>query len=87
MPVRCGLKRPSRGSKTVGFVISSNVKPTAVVYSPLFSSFGVTLDDASLEEAAIPATATAQGPQESAQNRRRDEVVSCQFDVGPCGPI
>ena len=46
----------------------------------------MTLDDASLEEAAIPATATAQGPQESAQNRRRDEVVSCQFDVGPCGP-
>ena len=62
------------------------MKPIAAVHSPLFSSFGVTLDDASLEEAAVPATATAQGPQESAQNRRRDEVVSCQFDVGPCGP-
>ena len=35
------------------------VKPIAVVYSPLFSSSAVTLDDASLEEAAIPATATA----------------------------
>ena len=62
------------------------MKPIAAVHSPLFSSFGVTLDDASLEEAAVPATATAQGPQESAQIRHRDEVVSCQFDVGPSGP-
>ena len=63
------------------------MKPIAAVYSPLFSSFGVTLNDASLEEAAIPATATAKGPQESDQIRCPVEVVSCQFDVRPCGPI
>ena len=86
MHVKSGLGGPPRGSKTVGFEFQVDVKPIAVVYSPLFSSFGVSLDDASLEEAAVPATATAQGPQESAQIRRRDEVASCQFDVGPCGP-